>query len=101
VTALGPGAGWTLAIAGLGLLALILFFLAVRFGHWGVWLAGYLCVVLALVIAMVAGHRREAKAAEPEGPAAVAQPSAGSGVLPVVDFPGQRWAWTAALDEVI
>jgi hypothetical protein len=73
------GASWPAAAAALAVLGLLLFIVAIRSGRWGVWLAGYLVALLALVIALAAGHNRAA-ATTPTGMAVVAQPSAGPGV---------------------
>lgn len=101
MTGLGAAAGWTQAIAGLALLALLLFLLAIRYGHWGIWLAGYLCVVLALVLAIVAAPRTAAQGSGPAAPTVVSQPSVGSGVLPSVDRTGHGVTTATAAVEAI
>jgi peptidoglycan/LPS O-acetylase OafA/YrhL len=73
---------WTVAVAPFGALALLLFAVAIRSGRWGVWLAGYVVVVLALAIALVSNHERDSRADAPEpAPPPAAQPSAQSGVI--------------------
>lgn len=101
MTVPAPDVGWTLVMAGLALLGLLLFLLAVRFGRWGVWLAGYLCVILAVVIAMFAGRRLDASVTGRVAPTEATQPSAPSGVLHAADRTGNAPAGAPATDEVI
>jgi hypothetical protein len=80
--------GWAVAVALLAALAMVLFGIAIRSGRWGVWLAGYAAVLLALAVALVANTERDGRTgdASPADPPAVTQPSATYGVLDPVDL---------------
>jgi hypothetical protein len=73
---------WGIGEVALSVIAVLLFALAVATGRWALWLIGYLAVLAALALALVAGwaHRPEPFGAGPP-PTTAAQPFAGSGVL--------------------
>lgn len=92
-----PYWGWGWAFIVLAALAVVLFLLATWSGRWSMWLAGYLCAVLALAAAVAGGLERASH--EPDrgsnGPVpydAAAQPSLVSGVWHGVN-PSDRRAW--------
>jgi hypothetical protein len=72
---------WPLVAVALAVSALLLLALAIRTGRWGLWLAGYGLVLLAITAAIIANRGREADPGA--GPDDV-QPSPVSGVLPGV-----------------
>jgi hypothetical protein len=67
----------SLGVVAPALTALVLFLLAIRSGRWSVWIAGYLCVILAVAAALQASQGSSATA--PGEPAAT-QPSERAGV---------------------
>lgn len=65
-----PHWGWVFVI--FALLAIVLFLLAAGSGRWGMWLAGYLCAILALAAAVAAAQARTPP--EPERGSSVPAP---------------------------
>jgi membrane protein implicated in regulation of membrane protease activity len=66
-----------IALAGV---ALLLFFLAIWSGRWGVWLAGYLFVIVALAVALLSGNVHPVHLPDDDAGAQEDQPVPGFGV---------------------
>jgi hypothetical protein len=73
--------GWAPGVVALALLAMVLFGLAIRTGRWGIWLAGYLVVLLGVVAVTFGAGSRAGDPPTGTGSMVAPQPTASFGVL--------------------